>query len=171
MDLKIIKIFTPIILTSILMSGCGIYSFTGGQFSGAKTFSVSYFKPQTALATPAYAQKLTESLKDLLLAQSPLKFAEEDGDLQYEGSITGYEIAPTAVEGGDAETASLNRLTITIKVKYINTFETDLGFEKNFSKFADFDANQDLFSIEESLWQLINDQLNVEVYNASVGNW
>ena len=40
------------------LSGCGIYSFTGGQFSGAKTFSVDYFKPQTAMATPLYAQRL-----------------------------------------------------------------------------------------------------------------
>jgi hypothetical protein len=43
--------------------------------------------------------------------------------------------------------------------------------EKTFSKFADFDANQDLFSIEEGLWALINEQLTQEIYNASVGNW
>lgn len=171
MVLKEIKSFSSVIITIAILSGCGIYSFTGGQFSGAKTFSVGYFKPQTALATPAYAQKLTESLKDLLLAQSPLKFAEEDGELQFEGCVTGYQIAPTAVQGGGAETASLNRLTITIKVKYTNTLEPELSFEKSFSKFADFEANQDLFSVEESLWQLINDQLNVEIYNASVGNW
>jgi hypothetical protein len=46
-----------------------------------------------------------------------------------------------------------------------------LNFEKTFSKFADFEANQDLFSVEESLWKLINDQLVQEIYNASVGNW
>jgi len=46
-----------------------------------------------------------------------------------------------------------------------------LSFEKNFSKFADYDANQDLFTIEESLWSLINEQLTQEIYNASVGNW
>jgi hypothetical protein len=153
------------------LSGCGIYSFTGGQFSGAKTFSVDYFKPQTAMATPLYAQRFTESLKDLLLAQSPLKLAERKGELTFSGTIVDYRTAPVAVQSGAAETASLNRLTITVKVSYVNSLEPDLSFEKTFSKFADFDANQDLFSIEEGLWSLINEQLTQEIYNASVGNW
>jgi hypothetical protein len=153
------------------LASCGIYTFTGGQFSGAKTFSVSYFKPQTGLATPLYAQRFTESMKDLLLAQSPLRLAENEGDLTYSGLITEYNTAPVAIQSGAAETASLNRLTISIKVKYENKLEPDYNFERVFTKFADFDANQDLFSIEESLWGLINEQLTQEIYNASLGNW
>ena len=156
---------------SLLTSGCGIYSFTGGQYSGAKTFSVDYFKPQSAMATPLYAQRFTESLKDLLLAQSPLRLAERDGELNYSGMVVDYRTAPVAVQSGSAETASLNRLTITVKVIYNNTLEPELNFERTFSKFADYDANQDLFTIEESLWSLINEQLTQEIYNASVGNW
>ncbi len=156
---------------STIASGCGVYSFTGGQYSGAKTFSVDYFKPQTALATPLYAQRFTESFKDLLLAQSPLRLTERNGELTYSGTIVDYRTAPIAVQSGAAETASLNRLTITVKVKYENSLEPELSFEKTFSKFADYDANQDLFTIEESLWSLINEQLTQEIYNASVGNW
>jgi hypothetical protein len=156
---------------TLILSGCGIYTFTGGQFSGAKTFSVVYFKPQTGLATPLYAQRFTESLKDLLLAQSPLRLSETEGDLIYSGSVVDYSTAPVAIQAGAAETASLNRLSITVKVKYENRLEPDLSFERTFTKFADFDANQDLFSIEESLWGLINDQLTQEIYNASLGNW
>jgi hypothetical protein len=154
-----------------IVSGCGVYSFTGGQYSGAKTFSVDYFKPQSALATPLYAQRFTESLKDLLLAQSPLRLTERNGELIYSGTIIDYRTAPIAVQSGAAETASLNRLTITVKVKYENSLEPELNFEKTFSKFADYDANQDLFTIDESLWSLRNEQLTQEIYNASVGNW
>ena len=154
-----------------ILAGCGIYSFTGGQFSGAKTFSVDYFKPQSAMVTPLYAQRFTESLKDLLLAQSPLRIAEKNGELTYSGTVVDYRTAPVAIQSGAAETASLNRLTITVKGKYDNSLEPELSFEKTFSKFADYDANQDLFTIEESLWSLINEQLTQEIYNASVGNW
>ncbi|MFM2196046.1 MAG: hypothetical protein RL092_1646 [Bacteroidota bacterium] len=157
-------------LIAILSTGCEIrYSFSGGQFSGAKTFSVQYIKPQTALASPAYAQRLTESFKDVMLSQSPLSLTESKGDLQYEGTITQYAITPVAVQSN--ETASLNRLSITIKIAYTNTLEPDLNFEKSFTKFADFPASQSLFSVEEELWQQINDQLTQEVYNSSVGNW
>jgi len=160
-----------VLCTLMMLTGCRFYSFTGGQFSGAKTFSVEYFKPQTAMATPTYAQRFTESMKDLLLSQSPLKLRESEGDLRYSGTIIEYSTAPVAIQSGAAETASLNRLTISIKVKYENELEPDLGFEKTFTKFSDFDANQDLFTIEEELWTLINDQLTQEIYNASVGNW
>jgi hypothetical protein len=159
-----------ILLFAFTLTGCGIYSFTGGQFSGAKTFSVGFFKSQTPLASPVYSQRLTESLKDIMLSQSPLKLAEQDGDLQFEGAVTGYSTAPTAIQGG-TETASLNRLTISVKVKYTNTIDPDLSFEKSFSKFSDFASDRDLFTIEEELWQQINDQLTIEIYNASVGNW
>jgi len=155
---------------ALLLAGCEIrYSFSGGQFSGAKTFSVQYIKPQTALASPAYAQRLTESFKDVMLSQSPLSLTETKGDLQYEGTITQYAITPVAVQSN--ETASLNRLSITIKISYTNTLEPDLNFEKSFTKFADFPASQSLFSVEEELWQQINDQLTQEIYNSSVGNW
>lgn len=164
-------LLTIAVAIATIVSGCGVYSFTGGQYSGAKTFSVDYFKPQSALATPLYAQRFTESLKDLLLAQSPLRLTERNGELNYSGSIIDYRTAPIAVQSGAAETASLNRLTITVKLKYENSLEPELGFEKTFSKFADYDANQDLFTIEESLWSLINEQLTQEIYNASVGNW
>jgi Lipopolysaccharide-assembly len=166
-----VKRIIHIFIFSLLLSSCGIYSFTGGQFGAAKTFTVEYFKPQTALATPLYAQRFTESMKDILLAQSPLRFSETEGDLVYTGSIIEYSTAPAAVQSGASETASLNRLTISVKLKYENTLEPELNFEKTFTKFADFDASQDLFTIEESLWTLINDQLTQEIYNASLGNW
>jgi hypothetical protein len=159
-----------VFLAAILCGGCGIYSFSGGQFSGAKTFSVAFFRPQTPLASQVYAQRFTESLKDLLLSQSPLKLEDKEGELRYEGSITEYRVAPVGISAG-TETAVQNRLSITVKVKYTNSLEPDLSFEKTFTKFADFAANTDLFTVQEQLWQDINDQLLQEIYNASVGNW
>ena len=161
--------FFLLVLIVIIQSCTVRYSLTGGQFSGASTFSVETFRSQTALASPIYAQRLTESFKDLLLSQSPLKIAESNGDLQYKGFITDYKVTPVAVTGN--ETASLNRLTISIKVKYTNTLEPELSFDKSFSKFADFDASKDLLTVEQELWTSINDQLTQEIYNASVGNW
>lgn len=160
-----------LILFSVFVGSCGVYSFTGGQFGEAKTFSVAYLKPQTGLATPLYAQRLTESLKDVMLSQSPLKWQEENGDLQFSGRISNYSTAPVAINAGATETAALNRLSITVEIHYENTLEPTLSFDRSFTKYADFNANQDLFTIEESLWKLINDQLTQEVYNASVGNW
>jgi len=142
---------------------------SGTDTSGASTFSVDYFKPNTALATPLLAQRFTESLKDLILQQSPLNLTKRDGDLTYEGSIIGYDISPSAVQAN--ETADQNRLTITVKVKYTNTIEKEKSFERTFSKFADYPSSQDLFAIEDQLIEDINDQLTQDIFNASLGNW
>jgi hypothetical protein len=159
-----------LLLVILLFASCEIrYSFSGGQFSGAKTFSVSYLKPQTALASPTYSQRLTENFKDVMQSQSPLSLTETNGDLQFEGGVTNYVVTPMAIQSN--ETASLTRLSITVKIKYTNTLEPDLNFEKSFTKFADFAATESLFSVEEDLWKQINDQLAQEIYNASVGNW
>ena len=144
---------------------------TGGQFGDAKTFSVEYFKPQTGLATPIYAQQFSEALKDYLLAQSPLKLRETEGDLQFSGYISEYTITPASATGGSTESASMNRMSISVKVKYKNQLDDEFNFEKSFTKYADFEAEKDLTSVEQQLWQTINDQLVVEIYNASVGNW
>ena len=104
-----------------------------------------------------------------MLSQSPLSLSETNGDLQFEGSVTNYVVAPMAIQSN--ETASLTRLSITIKIKYTNTLEPDLNFEKSFTKFADFAATESLFAVQEDLWKQINDQLAQEIYNASVGNW
>ena len=162
--------FSVFIFFSILVAGCsGCYSLRGVQTSGASTFSVDYFKLQTPLATPQYARNFTEALSDLVQTQSPLKLVESNGELRYEGSITSYSVSPVAAQAG--ETAALNRLSISVKVKYTNTREPDLSFEKSFTRYADFEAAQDLFSMEEQLWQQINEQLTQEIFNASVGNW
>jgi len=131
---------------ALLLSACQVnYSFTGGQFSGANNFQVSYLRPQTALASPVYAQQLTEGLKDYLFAQSPLQLVTTNGDLVYEGSIVDYNLSPIAAQGN--EIASLTRLSITVRIKYTNQLEKELNFEKNFTKYADFPAGQDLFSV------------------------
>jgi hypothetical protein len=86
-----------------------------------------------------------------------------NGDLVYEGSIVDYNLSPIAAQGN--ETASLTRLSITVRIKYTNQMEKELNFEKNFTKYADFPAGQDLFSVQEELWNNINDQLIQEIYN------
>jgi hypothetical protein len=60
-----------------MLNSCGIYSFSGADTAGAKTFSVDYFQPVATLASPLLAQRFTESLKDLVLQQSTLKVMKQ----------------------------------------------------------------------------------------------
>lgn len=152
-----------------LTGGCGLYTPYGAQTSGAKTFSVDYFRPQSPLASPAVAQNFTEALKDLIQRQSTLSLIDSQGELRFEGQITDYRVSPIGVQAN--ETASRNRLSVTVKVKFTNTIDNDLSFERSFTKFADFDSAFDLLAVENELMADISEQLTQEIFNASLGNW
>ena len=69
------------------------------------------------------------------------------------------------------ETASYSRLSVTIKVSYVNTIDKDKSFDRSFTEYADFESSQDLFSVEAQLWEEIIEKLVQSVYNESLGNW
>jgi len=161
--------YSWIVMLLPLLSACRIYSFSGADISGAKEFSVDFFRSQTPLAGPGFSQQFTESLKDLILSQSSLKLVTGKGQLQYEGSIVDYRIAPVGVQS--SETAAQNRLTVVVKVKYTNSKEPDKSFDRSFSKFVDYDSSFDLLTLENQLNRDLIEQLTQEIFNASVGNW
>ena len=152
------------------LDSCSVnYGFTGGDFSGAETFEVAFLKPTAPLASQQFALNITESLKDLIQSQSPLDLVERDGQLVFSGAITGYKIAPVSVQSN--EQASLNRLTVTIKLRYENNVESDKSFDRTFEEYAEYDSNTDFFAIEEELWEEVVEKLTQSIYNASLGNW
>lgn len=146
------------------------YSFTGASIpEDVKTVSVKTFQSYAPLANANLSQTFTEALKDKFLSQTNLDIVTKEGDLQFEGSITGYAVTSVAIQGN--ETAALNRLTITVKVKFINTKDKELDFETNFSRYSDYESSQNLASIEDDLIKDINDQLTQDIFNKAVSNW
>ena len=111
----------------------------------------------------------TETVRDLLLAQTPLKLAQTEGDVQYSGSITGYDVQPVNIQAN--ETAALNRLTITASVTYVNTLEPKKNTEFSVSRFADYSSSQDLTAVESQLVTEISKQLAQDIFDRTLGNW
>ncbi len=113
--------------------------------------------------------ELLRVLKDLMLAQTRLDLVEKRGDPSIRWIITGYQIGNAAVSA--EEVTAFNRLTITIKVTYVNTFDREKNFEKSFSRFADYSSTQDFNQVENELIEEINAQLIQDIFDASLGAW
>ena len=154
-----------------IFSSCKVkYSFTGADIpQEAKTVSVGFFQNNAPLANPTLSQTFTESLRDIFISQTKLSLVVINADLQFEGSITGYDVRPVAIQAN--ETASLNRLTITVNVIYKNTFDEKKNFEQNFTRFADYSSAEQLSTVEEGLISEINKQLVQDIFDRSFGNW
>jgi hypothetical protein len=168
--MKIIFYIGLIVVLGFINSCKVNYSFTGASIpENVKTVSVQTFQSYAPLANANLSQTFTEALKNIFLAQTNLDLVARDGDLQFEGSITGYNVTSVAIQGN--ETAALNRLTITVKAKFTNTKDKELNFETSFSRFLDYESSQNLASIEDDLIKDINEQLTQDIFNKAVSNW
>ncbi len=159
-----------LIITALTFQACGIYSFTGGDTGNAKTIQIDYFPNTATLIEPGLSQKFTTELRDLFLTQTNLSLIKSNGDLQFEGEITGYRINPMSATA--QQTAAKNRLTITINCRYYNREEPSKNFEKSFSFYHDYPANAQLTGgILEEAFEEIIERITQDIFSASVGAW
>ena len=158
------------LLVMLLCDSCGIYSFSGASIPAeAKTVSVQYFPNQAQLINPALSNDFTTALRDAVMNQTSLDMVESGGDLAFEGEITDYRTTPVAITAG--QTAALNRLTITVNVRFVNAFDETKNFETKFSHYEDYPSDQDLNSVQESLTGTIIEALVEDVFNKALVNW
>ncbi|GGG81746.1 hypothetical protein GCM10007415_13070 [Parapedobacter pyrenivorans] len=165
--------YISLLLALLSTQGCGIkYGFTGGSIpEGMKTYTVEFFENTAPIVSPTLSQTFTEALKERIRSQSSLSQVTNDGDAIFEGRITGYSIAPAAVEAG-TDRAALNRLSITVNVKYTNNIKPEDNFEAPFTRFKDFSsAGSSIPAQEEALIRDINQMLTEDIYNRAFANW
>jgi hypothetical protein len=159
--------FLLLALNSCRMS----YSFTGASISpDVKTVSIQFFANNASLVVPTLSRVFTDALKDYFTSQTNLVLVDRTGDLNLEGSITGYAVQPVAIQGN--ETAAMNRLTISVTVKFTNKKNEKQNFEnKVFSRYQDYPSSQNLSAVQDQLIKLIDDQLISDIFNQAVVNW
>jgi hypothetical protein len=172
--IKYIKLYILFIVCIISVS-CGVYSFTGASIpEGTETFQVNYFdnfagnRPGSTVE-PGLDQEFTIALQDLILNQTNLNLVSNNGDLVYEGEIIQYSITPTTSTANN--TAAQNRLTMRVNVRYTNNLKEEDSFEKGFSFFYDFDANQQLYEIKTAANKDLFERITLDIFNASLAKW
>ena len=158
---------------ALVLAGCGLtikYSLSGASIPpDAKTFSVAYFPNNAPMVEPILSSTLTDALVDKFSRQTRLTQVDEGGDFAFEGEITGYSSTTASASSNDV--ALLNRLTITVKVRFTNALEPAMSFNKSFTAFADYDSSRLLTEVAGELVPEIVDQLVNDIFQASASNW
>ena len=158
-------------LCILRLQGCtGGYSFTGASIPpGAKTISVAIFPNYAATVNPQLSQKLTDDLRNLFSSQTSLNVVNGNADMEVSGEITAYTTRAAALSSKDE--VSMNRLSITIKVRFVNNVDHNADFEQSFTRYRDYNAQLNFSSVENSLMTEIVSELCDDVFNKSVVNW
>ena len=152
------------------INNCGIYSFSGTSISdGAETVCVHYIKNTASLIEPNLSNKLTENLKTKCLNETSLAWKNSDADINFSGTIKSYQLEPISIQNN--ETAAQNRLTISVEINYINTINNSNNFNQIFIHYSDFNSDENFLEIEETLNNLIIENLIEDIFNKAFMNW
>ena len=168
--LKNTAIFSLLFLVLTTLNGCGVYNFTGTGNINASSFQVNYFLNNADLVEPGIERTFTIKLQDLIQNQTSLNLTNTNGDLVYEGEIVQYRISPMTATAN--QTAAQNRLYMSINVRFTNKNNPEEDFERTFSHFYDYPANQQLIgaSLNTALEE-IYERITQDIFNASLAKW
>lgn len=169
--MKLVFKFTTLFCLTLLLSGCGIYSFTGTSIaSNIETFQVNYFQNTAALVEPGIERDFKIALEDLIQNQTNLSLVTSNGDLVYEGEITEYRISPTTAQANS--TAAQNRLTISVNLRFYDKNEPEEEFEQRFSFFYDYEGSAQLVGAQkDTAHEEIFERLTQDIFNATLAKW
>ena len=157
------------------INSCGNYSFTGASIpEGTETFQVNLFSNNSgnnvgSIYEPGIDRDFTLALQNILENQTNLQLIQTNGDLLYEGEIIEYRVSPMT-STADLNAAQ-NRLTISVNVIYTNFKKEEDSFERRFSFFFDYPAEQQLISVKSEAHEIIFERLTQDIFNASLAKW
>ena len=167
-----------IVLTILLLvstAGCQIqYKLSGASITpDVKSVFVDYFRNRSKVINPTLSQTFTEALKNKFVNETGLSLHTDQGDLEFSGEITGYDVRPLSIQKSDTgrDFASMNRLTITVKVVFVNNKDHEQDFNTTFSAYYDWDSSKTINQIENDAVLVITEQLVEDIFNKSVANW
>lgn len=136
-----------------------------------KTFSVKTLNNKAPNAPLSYSPNLTEQIKDGIQNNTRLQLNTQSNkaEIIIEGSVNNYNLSPIALQEGD--NAAKNRLTISTQFTIFIQKPEESIMKLTSTRFADYNSNTDLSSVENQLLDEINEQIVQDVINKLLSNW
>lgn len=165
-----LRLLPALVALALAVSGCWLYSFSGTSIQpDVKTICIEPVENKAMKVNPSLANSLFEAMCDKYKKLTKLEQVEDGGDLYVLATIESYQVSAAAVTAD--EVAALNRLTVTVKVKFVNEKHPEDNFEKSFAAYEDYNSENSLDAVEGTLCETIIDKIVEDIFNATVANW
>ncbi|MEL6866042.1 MAG: LptE family protein [Bacteroidota bacterium] len=158
-----------LLLVAVFFTACK-YSFKGISIPpDVNTFYVANFDNNAPDALPTFRQTFAEELRDKIRNESRLNYDNTNPDIEFQGTITGYDISSVAPQPD--ETTAFNRLTITVSIQFINNKDEEANWTESFSDRREFGTDQNLIDVQDQLLEEMTEQLVELIFNKAFTNW
>lgn len=156
----------------MFLASCTVsYKFNGASidYQKTKTIQITPFPLRSAYVWAPMQAMFNNRLTDVFASQTRLTQVQRNGDLQIAGEITGYEQFNKAISAEGL--SSQVQLKMTVNVRFVNNANHSEDFERQFTATAEYDATQQLTTVQEELvTQMVKDIVD-QIFNATVANW
>ena len=108
-------------IISVTLVSCAIpqFSFKSGggnsQEIDANSVQVDFFENNSTIGGAFLSASFTESLRDIMQAQTKLNLVDSEGDIPITGVISNYMVSPINIQA-QSEAAAQNRLKMNVSV-------------------------------------------------------
>ncbi|HOT65553.1 MAG TPA: LPS assembly lipoprotein LptE, partial [Dysgonamonadaceae bacterium] len=85
------------------------------------------------------------------------------------GEIVGYQLSPMAVQ--EDALASETRLTMTVRMRYINNKIDGQNKEETFTAYRNFPSDRVLTDVQDQLIKELIDDIVDQIFNSTMSNW
>lgn len=176
--MKVIVVISIVLLAGLNSCWPTSVSFndTGSLHACLTHFQMDPLENTAPNAPINYPIELTEAVKAGIQNNTRLLLSSEKNAPQVTvtGKITNYSVMPIALQEGD--NAAKNRLTVSALMDiYFDCPKPEDNYSLEMkvvsTRFADFDASQDISSVESQLLTEINAQIVQDVINQLLSNW
>lgn len=167
-----IKKILFLLILSLMASSCRIsYSFRTASidYELTKTLMIAHFVNQAPLVYPPLEQRFNEEMKDMFTRNTRLQLVNQNGDMEIEGEIVGYELTPLAVQ--EDAFASETRLTMTVRMRFRNNKTDAPQIEERISANRTFSSNTVFDSVQDQLMGELIEEIVDQIFNATMANW
>ena len=165
------KLLALIAVSTVLIACSVSYKFSGASidYNLTKTIQLSHFVNQSPLVYPPLESQFNEALKDLFTRNTRLQIVNQNGDMEIDGEIVGYELTPLAV--AEDQFASETRLTMNVRMRFRNNKVQGQDKEETISANRTFSSNINLTDVQDQLIKELTDEIVDQIFNTTMANW
>ena len=159
-----------LLVALVACPGCGFYSFSGASIpESLNTVAVPLAEDRSLGGVPGMSEALTDFLIQRFARQTRLALEPDENaaDAVLTAAIERYQNEPVAVTGD--EVAALNRVTITVAVRYFDQVEDEERLARSFTASEQYDATR--IEDEQETAVAVLRQIADDVFNAATSDW
>jgi len=161
-----------VLLVAGTLVGCSYYSFSGASIpSNLNTIAIPLAQDNSINPVNTLNRDLTNELVDRFVERTRLSLTtnQNEADALLTAQIQNYTNEASGVSGDERTT--VNRVTIQVRIRYVDQTNDEMLLEQSFSGFGEYDPVETGVAGEREAAQVAIERVVDNIFSSAASNW